>query len=80
MQRVGLKDVNDIKRLSRVPSLRNVARTAPYLSSGDMNDLKEVISFVSYHQLLHALNNEEIEQIYQFLLTLNGRKPRILNE
>ena len=80
MQRVGLKDANDIKRLSRVPSLRNVARTAPYLSSGDMNDLKEVISFVSYHQLLHALNNEEIEQIYQFLLTLNGRKPRILNE
>lgn len=80
MQRVGLKDVNDIKRLSRVPSLRNVARTAPYLSSGDMNDLKEVISFVSYHQLLHTLNNEEIEQIYQFLLTLNGRKPRILNE
>jgi len=80
MQNVGLKDASESRRLMRVPSLRNVARTAPYLSSGEMSDLKEVIGFVSYHQLIHTLSSEELEQIYKFLLTLNGRRPRILNE
>ena len=80
MQNVGLKDAGESRRLMRVPSLRNVARTAPYLSSGEMSDLKEVIGFVSYHQLIHTLSSEELEQIYKFLLTLNGRRPRILNE
>ena len=80
MQNVGLKDAGESRRLIRVPSLRNVARTAPYLSSGEMSDLKEVISFVSYHQLIHTLSSEELGQIYKFLLTLNGRRPRILNE
>ena len=80
MQKVGLKDASESRRLMRVPSLRNVARTAPYLSSGEMSDLKEVIGFVSYHQLIHTLNSEEIGQIYKFLLTLNGCRPRILNE
>ena len=80
MQNVGLKDAGESRRIMRVPSLRNVARTAPYLSSGEMSDLKEVIGFVSYHQLIHTLSSEELEQIYKFLLTLNGRRPRILNE
>ena len=80
MQNVGLKDAGESRRLMRVPSLRNVARTAPYLSSGEMSDLKEVIGFVSYHQLIHTLSSEELEQIYKFLQTLNGRRPRILNE
>ena len=81
MQDIGLKkDTTENRRLLRVPSLRNITRTYPYLTSGSINDLKELISFVSYRQLLHTLSNEEIEQIYKFLLTLNGRKPRILNE
>ena len=80
MQNVGLKDTSENKRLMRVPSLRNITRTAPYLSGGDISDLKEAIGFVSYHQLVIAPNSEEIEQIYKFLLTLNGRRPRILNE
>ena len=40
MQNVGLKDTSENKRLMRVPSLRNITRTAPYLSSGDISDLK----------------------------------------
>ena len=81
MQDIGLKkDTTENRRLLRVPSLRNITRTYPYLINGSINDLKELISFVSYRQLLHTLSNEEIEQIYKFLLTLNGRKPRILNE
>ena len=81
MQDIGLKkDTTENRRLLRVPSLRNITRTYPYLISGSINDLKELISFVSYRQLLHTLSNEEIEQIYKFLQTLNGRRPRILNE
>ena len=81
MQDIGLKkDTTENRRLLRVPSLRNVTRTAPYLSGGNMNDLKEMIRYISAMQLQHPLSDEELGQIYKFLQTLNGRRPRILNE
>ena len=80
MQDVDRKDLTENRRLLRVPSLRNVTRTAPYLSGGNMNDLKEMIRYISAMQLQHPLSDEELGQIYKFLQTLNGRRPRILNE
>ena len=80
MQDVDRKDLTENRRLLRVPSLRNVMRTAPYLSGGNMNDLKEMIRYISAMQLQHPLSDEELGQIYKFLQTLNGRRPRILNE
>ena len=80
MQDVDRKDLTENRRLLRVPSLRNVMRTAPYLSGGSMNDLKEMIRYISAMQLQHPLSDEELGRIYKFLQTLNGRKPRILNE
>lgn len=80
MQDVDRKDLTENRRLLRVPSLRNVTRTAPYLSGGSMNDLKDIIRYISAMQLQHPLSDEELGQIYKFLQTLNGRRPRILNE
>lgn len=76
--KISALDTN--KRLRRAPSLRNIAKTAPYLSHGEMSDLKETLRYVSYYQLGHELSKDEIDALYAFLLTLNGKRPRILNE
>lgn len=76
--KISALDTN--KRLRRVPSLRNIAKTAPYLSHGEMSDLKETLRYVSYYQLGHELSKDEMDALYAFLLTLNGKRPRILNE
>ena len=77
-ERISALDTS--KRLRRVPSLRNITKTAPYLSHGEINDLKEAISFISNYQLGYILSKDEIDALYSFFLTLNGKKPRILNE
>ncbi|ERJ21394.1 Cytochrome c551 peroxidase [Campylobacter concisus UNSW1] len=76
--KISALDTN--KRLRRAPSLRNIAKTAPYLSHGEMSDLKETLRYVSYYQLGHELSKDEMDALYAFLLTLNGKRPRILNE
>ena len=76
--KISALDAN--KRLRRAPSLRNIAKTAPYLSHGEMSDPKETLRYVSYYQLGHELSKDEMDALYAFLLTLNGKRPRILNE
>lgn len=66
------------KLVVRTPSLRNIARTAPYLYNGSVPSLKEAIGHVSQLQLMRKFSNEELEYIYKFLLSLNGELPRIL--
>lgn len=44
----------------RVPSLRNVALTAPYFHNGSVNDLREAIRVMATSQLNVVLNNEGI--------------------
>ena len=73
--KISALDAN--KRLRRAPSLRNIAKTAPYLSHGEMS---ETLRYVSYYQLGHELSKDEMDALYAFLLTLNGKRPRILNE
>jgi len=77
-ERISALDTN--KRLKRVPSLRNITKTAPYLSHGELNDLREALRYVSNYQLGYDLNKDELDALYSFLLTLNGKRPRILDE
>ena len=42
----------------RVPSLRNVACTAPYFHNGSVNDLKEAIRIMAVSQLGKILSND----------------------
>lgn len=56
----------------RVPSLRNVARTAPYLHNGSVDSLKETIKIMAKYQLGETLTNTEVDQIYAFLKSLNS--------
>lgn len=56
----------------RVPSLRNIVLTAPYLHDGEAETLEQVIEIMGRTQLGKFLNSSEIELIAKFLKTLTG--------
>ena len=69
---------NDIdKHVYKVPSLRNIALTAPYFHTGDVKDLKVAIKTMGYMNLGVDLTKKQVELIYKFLLTLTGKNPDI---
>ena len=68
----------------KIPSLRNVAQTAPYMHNGSLNDLPQVVDFYSEldEERLHAdgekilrplhLNDSEKHALVAFLTSLSG--------
>ena len=70
-------DGNKIGRY-KVPSLRNIEKTAPYFYSGEVMDLKDTIKAVGKMLLNYDLSDEQTHALYKFLLTLSGEKPEIL--
>ncbi|MCL4130388.1 UNVERIFIED_CONTAM: hypothetical protein GTU68_036520 [Idotea baltica] len=56
----------------KVPSLRNVAQTAPYFHDGKAETLEEAIIQTAWHQLGTKLTPQEVEDIRLFLLSLNN--------
>ena len=66
------------KNRYKVPSLRNIALTAPYLHDGSGEDLLSLVNIMAYHNLGFTLQEEESRKILAFLQTLTGRRPEIL--
>jgi cytochrome c peroxidase len=64
----------------RVPSLRNVALTAPYFHDGSAATLEEAVATMAKYQLGQTLDAAATTQIVAFLQTLTGRIPDPLNE
>ena len=64
-------DKNDLF-VFRVPSLRNVAVTAPYFHDGQAETLYEAIEHMGHEQLDIQLSVEDIEFIENFLNSLTG--------
>ena len=62
----------------KVPSLRNIEKTAPYLYSGELADLKEALKIIAKMRINYDLSDEQTHALYKFLLTLSGDKPEIL--
>jgi cytochrome c peroxidase len=56
----------------KVPSLRNVALTAPYFHDGSVNNLTEAVNIMVRYQLGRIKNPAEINKIVLFLRTLTG--------
>jgi cytochrome c peroxidase len=56
----------------RVPSLRNVAVTAPYFHDGSVPTLEKAVGIMARAQLGRTLTAEEIGLIVKFLHTLTG--------
>ncbi len=60
------------RHVFRVPSLRNVAVTAPYFHDGSAPTLEDAVGKMTKYQLGRTLPTEQIQSIVQFLRTLTG--------
>ncbi len=67
------------KKLFKVPSLRNVAKTGPYFHDGGVKTLEEAVSKMAEYQLGKSLSNEEVTSIVTFLNALTGTVPASAN-
>lgn len=56
----------------RVPALRNVALTAPYLHDGSVATLAEAVDLMFRYQLGRSAAPQDKAQIVEFLHTLSG--------
>lgn len=73
--RFGLtKQVAD-KFMWRVPTLRNVAETAPYFHNGSVKTLDEAVKVMAKTQLNKELTKNQVEDIVVFLTSLTGEIP-----
>jgi len=63
----------------KVPSLRNVAITAPYFHDGRIPTLEKAVEKMMAHQVGFVLKEKEFENVIKFLKTLTGETPKILD-
>ncbi len=68
------------KNVFRVPSLRNINKTAPYFHDASANTLEEAVTKMSYYNLGTILEDNEREAIVAFLKTLDGDIPKTWSE
>ncbi len=59
----------------KVPTLRNVALTAPYLHDGTQATLPDVVRVMGLYQLGRELTDEQVTQLVAFLGSLTGELP-----
>lgn len=61
----------------KVPTLRNIALTAPYFHTGAVWDLRQAVGIMGTSQLGANLTDDEIGKITAFLDSLNGEQPKV---
>lgn len=68
------------KYVFKVPSLRNIALTAPYMHDGRAETLKDAVNIMSKYQLGRPMQKDELESIVLFLETLTGEFPQSVKD
>jgi cytochrome c peroxidase len=68
------------KNVFKVPTLRNIALTAPYFHNGQTKSLKEAIKVMAKYNLGFELSEDELDALEAFLKTLTGERPAILTK
>jgi cytochrome c peroxidase len=63
------------KHLWKVPTLRNVALTAPYFHNGSVKTLDEAVRVMARVQLNQDLDDRQVADIVAFLTALTGKFP-----
>ncbi len=61
----------------KVPTLRNIALTAPYFHSGQVWDLQQAVAVMSASQLGIQLSADDVKKITAFLDALTGDQPKV---
>lgn len=64
------------KHFFKVPSLRNITETGPYLHDGSVKSLEDMVKKMGEFQLGKALSDEEVASIVTFLKSLKGEIPK----
>jgi len=81
MGKYKYENVGDFKGnengLIKVPILRNITQTAPYLHNGAVWTLEEAVEIMAENQLGIKLSAEEVADIVAFMGSLEGEKPKI---
>ena len=72
------KSVSD-EYVFKVPTLRNIALTAPYFHTGRAWDLRQATAVMGVSQLGAQLTAEETERVAVFLESLTGDQPKIVH-
>jgi cytochrome c peroxidase len=75
---LGLAEVtkkSDDEHKFKVPTLRNIALTAPYFHNGTVKTLDEAVTVMAKLQLDKELSKEEVADIVAFLNALTGEFP-----
>jgi cytochrome c peroxidase len=60
------------RKVFKVPSLRNLAKTAPYFHDGTVATLQEAVRLMGHHQLGIELRDTQVADILAFLNALTG--------
>lgn len=63
------------KYLFKVPSLRNIAETWPYLHDGSVKELDKTVALMAKAELNKELNPAQVSSIVSFLKALTGEVP-----
>ncbi|MBW2543464.1 MAG: cytochrome-c peroxidase [Deltaproteobacteria bacterium] len=59
-------------RVFKVPSLRNIAKTGPYLHDGSIQDLDQMVRVMAEYQLGIPIEDSQVKAIIAFLGSLTG--------
>lgn len=59
----------------KVPTLRNIAKTAPYFHDGSVESLPDAVRMMGKHQLGLELSDAEVSSIVAWLESLTGELP-----
>ena len=62
----------------KVPTLRNIALTAPYFHSGQTWDLRQAVAVMGANQLGIQLTADDVDKITAFLDGLTGEQPKVI--
>jgi len=68
------------KYVFKVPSLRNISITAPYMHDGRAGTVKEAVNIMVKYQLGRRLYGKELRDIVSFLQSLRGELPEIVKD
>lgn len=73
--RAGVTKNEGDRMLFKVPTLRNITKTAPYFHDGSVKTLEDAVNMMGKHQLGIELTKEETASIVTWLASLTGEIP-----
>jgi len=73
--RAAVTKIQADSMMFKVPSLRNIAKTAPYFHDGSAKTLDDAVRLMGKHQLGLELSSEEVGSIVSWLGSLTGELP-----